>query len=287
MLHGTMARYSQGRELSSDSMRWWLAILLLVCGARAQAQRSFDVAFCDVENLYDTIPSSLYDDSDYTPRGRLRWDTARYSQKIKDVARLLDSLSLPVVALWGVENEQVVRDIAIQTKGDYAYIHRTHDYSDGLDFALFYYGDRFFPERVTPWRGALCVEGRADGRDVAIVVNHRSTSLGVLISERGLNENGRIVIVLGIPSQNNISSFGLQDHALEAERAGRGTSYRESGWEMLSRIASSWGGEVRCDVYAARWLLDERGGVRPTYKGGRYYGGVSSSLPIFAQFFHY
>ena len=83
-------------------MRWWLAILLLVCGARAQAQRSFDVAFCDVENLYDTIPSSSYDDSDYTSRGRLRWDTARYSQKIKDVARLLDSLSLPVVALWGV-----------------------------------------------------------------------------------------------------------------------------------------------------------------------------------------
>ena len=143
MLHGTMARYSQGRELSSDSMRWWLAILFLVCGTRAWAQRSFDVAFCDVENMYDTIPSTFYDDSDYTPRGRLRWDTARYRNKVQGVARLLDSLSMPVVALWGVENEQVVRDIVMASKSDYAYVHCTHDYSRGLDFALLYYGESF------------------------------------------------------------------------------------------------------------------------------------------------
>ena len=141
-------------------MRWWLAILFLVCGTQAWAQRSFDVAFCDVENMYDTIPSTFYDDSDYTPRGRLRWDTARYRNKVQGVARLLDSLSMPVVALWGVENEQVVRDVVMATKSDYAYLHSTQDYSDGLDFALLYYGDRFFPEHVTSWRGALCVEGR-------------------------------------------------------------------------------------------------------------------------------
>lgn len=268
-------------------MRWWLSILFLVCGTQAWAQRSFDVAFCDVENMYDTIPSTFYDDSDYTPRGRLRWDTARYRSKVQGVARLLDSLSMPVVALWGVENEQVVRDVVMATKSDYAYLHSTQDYSDGLDFALLYYGDRFFPEHVTLWRGALCVEGRADGREVAIIINHRSTSLGVLISERGLHEKGCSIIVLGRPSRNNLSSLGLQDHALEAEKSGRGTHLRESGWEMLSRIASSWKGDVRCDVYAARWLMDERGRPRPTFDRNRYYGGVSSSLPIFAQFFHY
>ena len=265
----------------------FLAILFLMVGLRAQAQRSFDVAFCDVENLYDTIPSTFYDDSDYTPQGRLRWDASRYNHKVAGVARLLDSMAMPVVALWGVESEQVVRDVASATQEEYAYLHRTIDYSDGLDFALLYHGDRFFPEQVTVWRGALCVEGRADGRDVAIVVNHRSTSLGILLSERGLLGSDRVVIVVGMPSRGNLESFGLQDHTAKAERSGRGNVARESGWTMRDRIASTWGGQVRCDVYAARWLIDDAGRPRATYEGKQYRGGVSSSLPVFAQFFHY
>lgn len=268
-------------------MRCLFAILLLLCSTSAWAQRSLDIAFCDVENLYDTIPSSFYDDSDYTPQGRLRWDTARYRHKVESVARLIDSMAMPVVALWGVENEQVVRDIVMATKSDYAYVHRTHDYSRGLDFALLYFGDRFFPEHITPWRGALCVEGRADGRDVAIVVNHRSTSLGVLLSERGLLKGDRAVIILGTPDNTNLQAFGMQDHSLAPERMGRGNVARSDGWIMRDRIASTWGGEVRCDVYAARWLVDESGHPRSTYAGKRYYGGVSAFLPIFAQFFHY
>lgn len=282
-----MARCLSARELLNDNMRCFFTILLLLCGVDAWSQRSFDVAFCDVENLYDTMPSSFYDDSDYTPQGRLRWDTARYRHKVESVARLLDSMAMPVVALWGVENEQVVRDIVMASKSYYAYVHRTHDYSDGLDFALLYYGDRFFPEHVTSWRGALCVEGRADGHKVAIVVNHRSTSLKVLLTERGLLEGKKVVIVLGTPSKSDLRSFGLQDHTLASESAGRGNMVRGNGWIMRDRIASTWGGKVHCDVYAARWLIDELGTPRATYVGNRYYGGVGAYLPIFAQFFHY
>lgn len=268
-------------------MRWLLLIFASVVFAEAQAQRSFDIAFCDVEALYDTIPSKFYDDSDYTPQGRLRWDSQRYRRKVESVARLIDSLALPVVALWGVENEQVVRDVVMTTEGDYAYVHRTHDGSEGLDFALLYYGDRFFPEHITPWRGALCVEGKADGVDVAIIINHRCTSLGVLLSERALLEPDRRVIVLGTPSRVNPIEFGLQDHTSMAERAGRGNVVRSGGWLMRDRVASTWKGEVRCDVYATGWLLDERGEPRPTYSNRKYYGGVSASLPIFTQFFYY
>ena len=50
--------------------------------------------------------------------------------------------------LYGVENESVVRDVAAACKGDYAYLFRTTDSYNGLDFALFYFGDRFFPDRV-------------------------------------------------------------------------------------------------------------------------------------------
>lgn len=268
-------------------MRWLLLIFILFSCGQLQAQRSFDVAFCDIEPLYDTIPSKFYDDTDYTPQGRLRWDSSRYRRKVESVARLLDSMAMPVVALWGVESEQVVRDVVMATNGDYAYVHRTHDYSDGLDFALLYYGDRFFPERITPWRGALCVEGKADEYDVVIIINHRCTSLGVLLSERGWLHSGRRVIVVGTPSRVNPEEFGLQEHTSTVERAGRGNVVRGGGWQMRDRVASTWSGKVRCDVYVAEWLLDEQGVPRPTYDNRKYYGGVSSSLPIFAQFFYY
>lgn len=268
-------------------MRWLLLIFALLSCGGARAQRSLDIAFCDIEALYDTVPSKFYDDSDYTPQGRLRWDSQRYRRKVESVARLIDSLALPVVALWGVENEQVVRDVVMATEGDYAYVHRTHDGSDGLDFALLYYGDRFFPERITPWRGALCIEGKADGVDVAIIINHRCTSLGVLLSERGLLEFERRVVVLGTPGRVSPVEFGLKDHTSVAERAGRGNVVRSGGWQMRDRVSSTWRGEVRCDVYAAEWLLDGQGAPRPTYSNRKYYGGVSASLPIFAQFFYY
>ena len=267
-------------------MRCYLTILLLLCSTPAWAQRSMDIAFCDVESLYDTVPSKFYDDSDYTPQGRLRWDSQRYRLK-ESVARRIDSRALPVVALWGVENEQVVRDVVMATEGDYAYVHRTHDGSDGLDFALLYYGDRFFPERITPWRGALCIEGESDGVDVAIIINHRCTSLGVLLSERGLLEFERRVVVLGTPGRVSPVEFGLQEHTSVAECAGRGNVVRSGGWQMRDRVASTWKGEVRCDLYAAEWLLDGQGAPRPTYSNRKYYGGVSASLPIFAQFFYY
>ena len=43
-------------------------------------------------------------------------------------------MALPLVALWGVENEQVVRDIAAACRGDYSYLHRTLNSLDGMDF---------------------------------------------------------------------------------------------------------------------------------------------------------
>lgn len=102
-------------------------------------------AFYDADRLYDTLPSPFYDDADFTPQGRLKWDTERYRSKIRRTAAVIDSIALPLVALYGVENERVVRDLAAACRGDYSYLHRTLNTLDGLDFALLYYGDRFFP----------------------------------------------------------------------------------------------------------------------------------------------
>ena len=127
----------------------------MAVNASAQGLKSFGVAYYDVDKLYDTQPSEFYNDSDYSPAGRMRWSEERYSAKINNIVQVVDSMAMPVVVLYGVENEQVVRDIVSRSSEDYAYLHSQSSARDGLDFAVLYFGDRFFPEQMTPWRGAL------------------------------------------------------------------------------------------------------------------------------------
>ena len=123
----------------------WLRLLIilnfsfLIFNCHSYGQRPIGIAFYDVDRIYDTVPALFYDDADYTPEGRLHWTAERYARKIRNTAAVIDSMALPLVALWGVENEQVVRDIAAACRGDYSYLHRTLNSLDGMDFALLYY----------------------------------------------------------------------------------------------------------------------------------------------------
>lgn len=262
-------------------------LLLTVNICTAQPARGFSAAFFDADCLYDTIPSPFYDDGDYTPRGRLRWDSRRYERKIESVARLIDSLATDVVAVYGVENEQVVRDITAACSSDYAYVHATSDADNGLDFALLYFGDRFMPERTIRWRNALAVHGMACGRPLTVVITHRCSSLGVLtarLKEMYGDKEDNNIIIMGTPNKLNFPEYGLHDATAAAERAGRGNTVRTGHWHMRDRIASNISGIDVCDVYAARWLLTRAGSPAPTYDRSRYVGGCGRYLPVFIYF---
>lgn len=265
--------------------RAWLTIILSFgLALQVAAQGRFGVAFYDAERLYDTIPSRFYDDRDYTPTGRLRWDAERYDRKIKHTARVVDSLAMPVVVLYGVENEAVVRAIVSTCQQDYSYIHRTQDGSDGLDFAVLYFADWFIPEHITSWRGALCVEGSVRSHPLTIVAVWQSTSIGVLLEQRGLLDSERDLIIVGRPSGNSPSRYGLRDLAVDAERRGRGNVAGVGGWTMRDRAWTNFEGEARCEVYVAEWLLGRNSRPLPTYDRTRYYGGYGSALPVIAYF---
>ena len=267
-------------------MRRLLVILLLVVmGAESLSaqQSSFGVAYYNVDKLYDTIPSKFYDDSDYTSSGRLCWDDVRYRRKVGQVAAVIDSMAMPVVALYGVENEQVVKDIVASCGEDYAYIHRTSSRYDGLDFAILYFADCFFPERVTEWSGALCVEGEVAGEDFAIIATSRSTSLGVLLQERNLLEDSNIIII-GDAGKLKFEKLGLNDAMRGVEKAGRGNAIVRNMWQLRDRVMTNLTTPNHSDVYIKRWLLDSSGVPKPTYDGAKYCGGGSSYLPIFIYF---
>ncbi len=262
-----------------------LTLVVLLCSVmQVAAQGAFGVAYYDVDKFYDTIPSKFYDDSAYTPSGRMHWSAERYQRKVENTARVVDSMAMPVVVLYGVESEEVVRDIVRASGEDYSYIHRTQDYNDGLDFAVLYFADKFFVESVTPWRGALCVEGEAEGRKLAIVATHKCSSLGVLFGERRLREKGVDVILVGQPNKMGFSDLGLRDYSLAAEGAGRGNLFVSSRWTMRDRAASNIENGAVADVYIKSWMLDIKGRPLPTFDKGRYLGGYSSSLPIFIYF---
>lgn len=242
------------------------------------------IAFYDVDKLYDTIPSRFYDDSDYTPNGKYKWDSERYKRKIENIAQVVDSLRMPIVALYGVENEQVVRDLTAITKEEYAYVHNTQDFSNGLDFALLYYGDIFFPKKSTTHLNAVCIEGYLRDEKIAIIINNNTTSLGVLLSKCNLDATSQAIIILGRQETETTSRWGFSDKTINAERQGRGTAVYGDKWQMRHRIATNINNIYRCDIFVKRWLLDERGVPKSTFERTKYRGGYSSSLPIFIYF---
>ncbi|MBO5217443.1 MAG: hypothetical protein J6B41_06845 [Alistipes sp.] len=261
-----------------------LIATLLPALLAAQSKTLYGIAFYDVEALYDTIPSKFYDDSAYTPDGIHKWNSSRYAQKVANISQVIDSLDMPLIALYGVENEQVVKDVTASVKGEYAYIHRTHDSRDGLDFALLYYGDIFFPEEVTTHYNAICIEGYLQDRELAIIINNNSSSLGVLLDTTELTSDSKAIILLGRVSKENIHRWGLLDASAPQEAAGRGSVVRGNKWQMRHRIATNIDSISHCGVYIKEWLLDSRGVPKPTFERTKYRGGYSSSLPIFIYF---
>lgn len=270
-------------------------LLLSALHAAAAAAQPLGIAYCDADHLYDTVPSLFYDDTDYTPRGALRWDTKRYRRKIARTAALADSLGLPIIALWSVENEAVVRDIAAACQSDYSYLHRTLNSLDGMDFALLYYGDRFFPHYVEPGRRYLYVEGtlrRPVGR--GRIRRFRTDTLGlVLCSDVRMvrwvvgdlrdERPGAKLVVMGRLPDRGLEQYGLRDVHARAERAGRGNVRSRAGWRMRDRIAVDTAlRTTAAEVYIRRFLFDPAGTQPlPTYERRRYAGGTSYALPVY------
>ena len=143
----------------------------------AAQHRKVSAAFYNVENLFDTISSPFRNDSDFTPSGRYRWDAERYRTKLSRIARTIDDAGFDIVALAEVESERAVRDLTATLADDYNFIHRTTSDRRGIDIALLYKGDKFFPSEVSQIpsgtsREFLFVRGDLIGHETGLLVCH-------------------------------------------------------------------------------------------------------------------
>ena len=163
-----------------------LILLFLTAGQFVCAQRT-SVAFWNLENFYDTIPSLFHDDSEYTPSGSRKWGTERYTMKVRNIARVIDDMAADIVGLAEVESETAVRDLVMALGTDYNYIHRNSGDSRGMDVALLYKGDKFFPGEVRLvqsgiWREFLHISGELSGEKVDVIVCHMASNMNAYTS---------------------------------------------------------------------------------------------------------
>lgn len=284
-------------------------VATIVAVFAAMAQRPPVVMFYNVESLYDTVPSLFYNDKDYTPKGALRWNTHRYHNKLQTIASVVDSVAAEIVALAEVENEAVVRDLVITLGTDYNYIHRTSNDARGMDLALLYKGDKFFPEQIRTVesgyrREFLYVRGKLCGERIDLVICHLPSQLSRrenrLRAQRRLatfvdslhraDTAARIVIAGDFndtPSlivKRDIMPAWCKPLLLEAERRGEGTIVYNGRWLMYDNfwIDPKAFPSARAQVYIRRDLISTNGGVRPirTFTSRAYTAGPSDHLPV-------
>jgi len=145
---------------SSGNARWahcfWIFLSLLCClpiSGRAQsALQHFSVMTYNVENAFDTIPSTTSDDRDFLPSGQQRWTRWRYAQKLRHIAQVMlaaDTLHpVDLVVLQEVESDSVIHDLLQHTI--LASLHyeavKTHSSDErGINVAIVYSPYTFHP----------------------------------------------------------------------------------------------------------------------------------------------
>lgn len=269
-----------------------ILVMLLLLGSclRVTAQRPLGFAYYDADRLYDTLPALFYDDSEFTPEGRLHWTSARYERKIRQTAALLDSMRMNLVVVTGIENEAVIRDLVLTCSEAYCYIHRTFNTFDGLDIALLYHGDCFFPDRTEQGRGWLYVEGALRERDstgqplrIGILACNNARYASEALHDCRDRHPQVPLLVAGRITPRQAAEYGLRHLTSTAERKGYGNIRYNDGWKMRDRLfADPRLGATDGEVYVRRFLFDtDRGKPRATYEKGVYRGGTGALLPIY------
>lgn len=172
----------------------------------AAPRQFFRLMFYNVENLFDVYNDSVKRDDEFLPEGAKRWTSRRYYKKLNNIAKVIAGVGgwepPEVIGLCELENRFVVEGIVKHSplkKFNYKIIHKESPDRRGIDVALIYRPEKFFPLKyeaipiVFPFdtarktRDVLYVKGTTVKKDTLhIFVNHWPSRWGgQLASERG------------------------------------------------------------------------------------------------------
>lgn len=174
---------------------WLFLFVFSTLNAQEKKYELYSVGFYNLENLFDTIHDSGKNDYEFLPDGANKWGTLKYTNKLKNMARVLNEMGtdvLPVgmaaVGVSEIENSRVLKDLVehetLAPRG-WDFIHIEGPDRRGVDCALLYNPKLFKPisSKLAPYitedndttyktRGFLIVSGDMGGEMVHIIVNH-------------------------------------------------------------------------------------------------------------------
>ncbi len=173
-------------------------LVLIVLQAQNQSLQVAGIAFYNLENLFDTIPNNPQGkDEEYTPAGKRAWDSAKYWNKISNLAYTISQMKTAttplgpaILGVAEVENKSVLEDLVANDQikdWNLQIVHHDSPDARGIDVSLLYNPEYFEVEAVTnhkqdavPFatRDVMCVVGKLLGERIAVLVNHWPSRLG-------------------------------------------------------------------------------------------------------------
>ncbi|MCC6636199.1 MAG: endonuclease/exonuclease/phosphatase family protein, partial [Ignavibacteriaceae bacterium] len=105
-------------------------------------EKLFVVASYNVENLFDTINDPTIDDEQFLPSDSSKWNSEKYSLKLKNLAAVIDSMNEgrgpDILGLIEVENKAVIEDLIAKLGNGkkYEIVHYDSPDGRGIDVAL-------------------------------------------------------------------------------------------------------------------------------------------------------
>ena len=92
--------------------------VLTTLSAQEKRYELYSVGFYNLENLFDTIHDKGKNDFEFLPDGANKWGTLKYTNKVKNMAKVLNEMGtdvLPVgmaaVGVSEIENSRVLKDL--------------------------------------------------------------------------------------------------------------------------------------------------------------------------------
>jgi hypothetical protein len=157
--------------------------LFLYSVAHAQPKKAFEIvciAYYNVENLFDTIHNKwLLNNEEFTPQGSKKWTSARYYEKLGNMAYAISQIGLDltkdgaaIVGVSEIENRGVLEDLVQENaikERDYQIVHYDSPDRRGVDNGLLYQPKYFKVTNSKSYRLTLPDDERFRSRDPLVV----------------------------------------------------------------------------------------------------------------------
>ena len=185
------------------NLKYCLLTLILICKISLSQENSSNqlilecIAFYNLENLFDTIvdpDTNKILQEDFTPLGKKNFNSEKYNLKLKNLAKVIDTLGKEVtplgptiIGVCEIENRLVLEDLISQKSiadKNYKIVHHDGPDKRGIDCALLYdpvhfklLSSKSFVLKMPndndfKTRDQLLVTGELLGERIHFIVNH-------------------------------------------------------------------------------------------------------------------